>query len=80
MGKNDFIKQTVIDCLASSSKIRNDAEIKIINKVKQEMNKQEIGLGICEAYRETNSYEISGMDSTLHIYVRGLYIAFFAQV
>ena len=58
-----MIKQAIVESLASCSKFAFDAEVKIIEKVRNGMNNEDISLVICEASRDTSSYEIKGMSS-----------------
>ena len=71
-GLKDFIKQQVVDTFATSTKIRDDLDLKLRKKLENMLNKK-ISLAVVEVDRESNTYVIYRM-SDIILKVAGLEI------
>ena len=71
-GLEDFIKQQVVDTFATSTKIRDDLDLKLRKKLENMLNKK-ISLAVVEVDRESNTYVIYRM-SDIILKVAGLEI------
>ena len=74
-----FIKQTIVDFLKITSKIRNDKKDKLITLIRHQMNNKKVGLVVIEKARRSNTYNVAPCSSRLQLYVKSLVFFFYIQ-
>ena len=77
-GDIDFIKQTIVDCLANSQKMKADADKKMQEAVEAKVGKK-VSIITFEEKRDLNTWIVYKY-SSISFQVRGLIIFFFTKV
>ena len=74
----DFIKQTIVQVLASSKKICDDADVKLEDAIRKWMNNNKVNSIVFESERDSNTFSVH-RESSLYLTFNGLSFIFFTK-